>query len=79
MYEVVAHQCEYGLETRGVEKGTMGKVKKPTRFLTNSWGIAQILQNKCSGDHQHVALMSGRAEKAAEYPEALRRAMLDGV
>ena len=57
--KTVGHMCRYGMQSSN-EFGP-GKVKKPTGFLTNSSLLADCLNHKCLGGHQHVQLVGGRA------------------
>ena len=66
---VVADQCEFGLTSRD-HWGT-GPAKKPTRFLINSWYVAEALDVRCQNEnrrgvdrHRHVHSLSGSARKA---------------
>ena len=43
----------------------MGLVKKPTGFMTSSKCIARALNARCTGGHDHVPLVGGRAAGAA--------------
>ena len=47
--------------------------------MTNSQCIADELNKKCDGSHEHQALVSGRAKDAARYPEGLCRAVCRGL
>eukprot|EP00972_Heterocapsa_arctica_P089594 13211468-Heterocapsa_arctica.AAC.1 len=64
----VAAQCQYGLTS--VDEHGPGAARKTNRFLTNSPHIAKELGRRCSGDHRHVQLISGRAAAAQRYPTA---------
>ena len=57
----------------------MGLVKKPTGFMTSSKCLAEDLNRKCDGGHDHVPLMAGRAAAAQVYPEMLCEAICRGV
>ena len=76
--EVVAHLCQYGLVTPGLNGKPM-PAQKPTRFLSSAPELLQLLGQQCSQEHEHQPLMSGRAAAAAIYPPALCRAMLRGI
>ena len=60
---------------------------KPTRFLTNSWYVAEALSTRCQNvnrevkqQHRHVKLIGGRrAREAQEYPRKLCESMVDGM
>ena len=54
-------------------------VKKPTGFMTNATAIAEILLEKCRGDHSHVTLVGGRARVAEVYPDELCFRILKGL
>ena len=57
----------------------MGLVKKPTVFTTSSKCLAEELNKKCDGGHDHVPLMAGRAAAAQVYPDMLYEAICRGV
>ncbi len=67
-------QCQYGLKIPGAQFPS----KKPTDFMVNGRRMAERLSKRCSGEHQHEQLMSGRAKKAEEYPPRLCDEMLKG-
>ena len=73
----VAHMCRYGMYSK--DANGLGKVKKPTGFITNSSYLADQLGNKCLGGHRHVQLLGGRAQACQIYPDKLCRAMLRGI
>jgi len=75
--QAVTHMCAFGMESSDAHGN--GLAMKPTRFLTSSQAIFDKLNVKCSRDHRHVHLISGRAAGAAEYPRALVDAILDGI
>ncbi len=65
---VVAHQCEFGLET-SAEGGGRAPAQKPTRFMSSSPAILKALSRRCQGGHAHAPLLGGtRASDAAGYP-----------
>ena len=53
--------------------------KKPTRWMTNSIFMADALNVRCDGSHEHQHLVGGRAAGAAFYPPKLLRAILRGM
>ena len=67
---VVADQCESGLMSH--DRWGTAPAKKPTRFLTNSWHVAEALSMRCQNENRaakewlrHVKLIGGwRASKA---------------
>ena len=61
------------------KNGKMGLVKKPTGYMTSSNCIAQALNVRCIGGHDHVPLVGGRAVGAAIYPKMLCQAIVNGV
>ena len=75
---VVGDQCQFGLETIG-PAGASAPARKRTRFMSNSNEILKELGRLCPGDHVHQHLVSGRAERAAVYPEGLCRAICRGL
>eukprot|EP00434_Breviolum_minutum_P004449 symbB.v1.2.003922.t1/scaffold210.1/size302740/13 len=74
VYVCEADMCQYGMNVDG-----RGLNQKPTRWITNSRHIARLLQRRCKGGHQHVALMGGLAKKAAEYPAELCKMVVKGL
>ena len=75
--EAVAHMCQFGLESS--DKEGMGLAKKPTRLLTSSTAIRDMLSRRCPGDHRHVQLVSGRAGPAQQYTIEFCDAILEGL
>ena len=76
---VEADQCMFGLKTKGSSSKEWKAAKKPTKFMTNAWHIAEELSRKCDGSHEHQPLVSGRAHAAQVYPEGLCRAICRGL
>ena len=74
------HMCRF-LMTSHIERrgGEVGLVKKPTGFMTSSQCVLQELNKQCTGDHDHVPLVGGRAAGAQVYPQALCEAICKGV
>ena len=77
VFEAKTHMCAFGMTSR--DQDGEGAVLKPTKFLTSSQTIQELLTTKCSRDHRHVHLVNGRAKAAAEYPLKLVDAMIDGI
>ena len=48
-----ADLCMYGMRTWD-ESGKEAYAKKPTKFMTNSPGIARQLSQRCEGAHTHT-------------------------
>ena len=69
----------YGLKTQGKTKKEVKADRKRTKFMTNSIEIAEQLQRRCKGDHEHQWLTGKRASEAARYPEGLCRAICIGL
>ncbi len=65
--------CRYGMRVRD------GLNLKPTRWVTNSWEVARELQRRCNGEHEHEALLGGKAADAAVYPPQLCQAVVRGL
>ena len=78
VYVTKCHQCQYGAISR-TDSGGVAPILKPTRFMSNSLAMLKRLSKVCKGDHQHQALLGGRAAAAAFYPLPLLRAILQGV
>ena len=58
--------CMYGLETHDARGG--GRAYKPTRIITNSSAISELMNRQCDGSHVHAKLEGGsRCAKAARY------------
>ena len=77
---VEGHMCQFGMVAPITgSHGHVGRVKKPTGFLSSSRYIAAELNRYCDGSHDHVHLMSGKAAAAQEYPPALCKAILRGL
>jgi hypothetical protein len=76
---VVAHQCQFGLETSAAGGGRAPALK-PTRFMSSARAVLEALSKKCPGDHVHAPLLGGtRARDAAVYPPALCKAIAEGA
>ena len=70
---VTSHMCRFGMTTAGPGGASM-PVLKPTRWLTNSSKVANALNVKCLGKHEHGLLKGGnRAHMAQIYPPRLCR------
>ena len=52
---------------------------KPTRWLSNSPYVLNILSRRCARDHHHQVLIGGRAQQAQVYPEELCCCILKGL
>ena len=52
---------------------------KPTRFLSSSKHMLDMLGKRCDRSHRHQSLVGGRCADAAFYPLPLIRAILKGI
>ena len=53
---------------------------KPTSVLTNHPSLAEVPQEKCTGDHRHAQLIGkGACSRAACYPRGLCNAVVKGI
>ena len=57
-------------------EGTVGPACKATGFMTNDLYIAEAVNRRCFGGHDHVQLLSGRAKSCEKYPPRLVAAIL---
>ena len=69
VWTVNADLCMYGMTVTC--KGVTKPAKKPTRFATNAWCVAEALGRRCDKSHEHIDLLEGRAAQAAVYPRKL--------
>ena len=70
--------CAFGMKD-GDQYGE-GYVYKPTKFMTNSWVLANSLNKfRCDGTHRRVQLLGGKAAKAAVYPDRLCSTICKGI
>ena len=69
----------FGMMAKNRRGKVEGYARKRTRFLTNSYWIAQELNRRCEGNHAHVPLLDGKAGAAAIYPVELCRAICRGL
>ena len=75
---VVGDQCMYGLVTPSQEdRSKCVPAMKPTRFMTSSTIMRDLLSRRCDKSHSHQPLAGGRCNDAA-YPAKLVRAILRG-
>ena len=73
--------CRHGM-TGDVPGGDGEKkpVMKPTGFMTSAWKVAEELELRCDGSHEHVHLQGAKmTQKAAVYPDELCAAIVRGV
>jgi hypothetical protein len=72
------HQCMYGL----MSSDSQGRAPalKPTSVITNHPALAEVLQERCSGNHRHAQLVGkGECSRAACYPRGLCDAVVKGI
>lgn len=72
--KVECDMCAYGMNVDG-----RGLNKKPTGIATNGAHIAKRMSKRCSGDHVHQPLMSGRPRMAQEYPRKFCLEIIRGL
>ena len=78
LFLATADQCAFGLLTTTPD-GHHLPAKKPIRFLPSSSHLAQRLNVKCEGGHEHALLKGGsRCRQAQKYTPQLCRAILEG-
>ena len=75
---VTADMCQFGMQQES-KNGEILPIMKPTRWLSNSPYILNILSRRCARDHHHQVLIGGRAQQAQVYPEALCCCILKGL
>lgn len=75
---VVSDQCMYGLLTPGPDGAPM-PAKKPTKWASSSPHMLRRLATRCSKEHIHQQLVSGRAKGAENYPIELITEILRGM
>ena len=68
-------QCQFGL-TSVDDQGNVGPACKDTVFMTNDEYIAEAVNRRCFGGHDHIQLMSSRGESCEKYPPRLVAAIL---
>ena len=71
--------CQFGMTAPISGSSEIGRVKKPTGFMSSSRYVAEELNKYCDGSHDHVHLVAGKAAAARVYPDDLCRAMLRGT
>ena len=75
MRRVRCDQCQFG-QTAVDADGSVGPARKATGFMTNDEIIANAVERRCFGGHQHVQLLQGRAKACEKYPPRLVAAIL---
>ena len=76
---VISYLCMFGLTTEGSRPGVQMAARKRTKFMTNFPEVAQVLERRCDGSHQHQPLLQGRAKRAEEYTDELCKAICRGI
>ncbi len=69
--------CGFGMTT--TNKGETAHVFKPTCFMTNARKVYFRLDKQCNGQHVHIPLLDGRAQKAEVYPPYLCEHICKGI
>jgi len=77
VHRVRGDMCCFGMYQE--KDGEQHLVKKPPGFMTNAPMIAEKLDQKCDGGHEHVYLLNGRAKRAEVYPDELCFRILEGL
>ena len=75
MRRVRCDQCLFG-QVSVDRRGHVGPARKATGFLTNDECIAEVLNRRCYGGHEHIQLLGGRAKACERYPPRLVSAIL---
>ena len=75
LYQIDSHMCAFGMNVTG-----NGLNLKPTRWLTDMEEVAQRLNRRCDGTHEHEALEGGNKTRLAQvYPPELCRQLAKGI
>ena len=75
MCRVRCDQCQFGM-TSVDDAGNVGLARKATGFMTNDAYIAEAVDRRCFGGHDHIQLLNGRAKACEKYPPRLVAATL---
>ena len=75
MRSVRCDQCQFGMTAVDCA-GNVGPARKTTGFMTNDEYIAEAVNRRCVGGHDHIQLLSGRAKSCEKYPSRLVAAIL---
>ena len=78
VFLVRGDQCAFGQAAIGPD-GKWGLARKSTGWMTNAYWITTTVGLRCSGDHEHVKLIGGRAKATERYPPALDAAIVEGL
>ena len=73
-----ADQCQYSLVSNS-DDGKPFPALKPTKFMTNAEPMSKLLMKRCTKDHKHQQLVSGRCADAAFYPTKLVKTIIKGM
>ena len=75
LHQIDSHMCAFGMNVTG-----NGLNLKPTRWLTDMEEVAQRLNRRCDGSHEHEALEGGNKTRLAQvYPPELCRQLAKGI
>ena len=67
MRRVRYDQCQFRM-TSVDDAGNVGPARKATVFMTNDENIAEAVDRRCFGGHDHIQLLNGRAKACEKYP-----------
>jgi hypothetical protein len=73
VHEATCDQCQFGLQVEG------RAARKRTHWATNARCIAQRLEVRCCGGHEHHDLTGNTARHAERYPRRLVLTILRGL
>ena len=59
-------QCQFGMTSVDGE-GNVGPACKATGFMTDDEYIAEAVNRRCFGGHDHIELLNGRAKAREKY------------
>ena len=62
-----------------VDNGNLGPTRKATGFMTNDEYIAEAVDRRCFGGHDHIQLLNGRAKVCEKYLPRLVAALCDSA
>ena len=75
MRRVRCDQCQFGM-TSVDDAGNVGPAQKATGFMTNDEYIAEAVDGRCFGGHDHIQLLGNRAKACEKHPPRLVAAIL---
>ena len=78
MRRVRCDQCQFGM-TSVDDAGNVGPAQKATGFMTNDEYIAEAVDRRCFGGHDHIQQLSRRAKACERYPPRLVAVILASI